>query len=151
MNAQQMPTVAYFNRSSTGYAGDPVNWQQTLQKQNVIQAMLQTDEDPRWLRKPIEIQTQMATRRIVQVIIADTNDNVPLEACVLYKGTEKLTDATDQELFFETNISDVLAKHNTNRVKWLDKEATKRSGRDVFLEPAKIRELKMVVVTVAQL
>lgn len=90
------------------------------------------------------------TRRIVQVFIADPNENVPLDAAVLFKGEQKLTESTDQELYFELPIADTLAKHNEKRAKWLDKEATKRSGKDVFLDPAKIRELKMVVVTIAQ-
>ena len=90
------------------------------------------------------------TRRIVQVFIADPNDNVPLEHSVLYKGDQKLTDLTDTELFFEVPMADLLKSHNDKRVKFLDKEATKRSGKDVTLDPVKIRELKMVVVTVAQ-
>jgi len=32
----------------------------------------------------------------------------------------------------------------------LTREASKRAGKDVFLDPARIRDLKMVVVTVAQ-
>ncbi len=90
------------------------------------------------------------TRRIVQVFIADTNENVPLEESVLYTGTQKLTDATDTELFFEVPIVDLLKAHNEKRVKWTDKEASKRSGKDVFLDPVKIRDLKMVVVDIAK-
>lgn len=88
-------------------------------------------------------------RRIVQVFIADTNENVPLDESILYKGDPKLTDLIDNELFFEVGISATLTAHNLKRVKWLDKEATKRAGKDVFLDPAKIRDLKMVVVTIA--
>ena len=90
------------------------------------------------------------TRRIIQVFIADPNPNVPLEESVLFKGDQKLTDLTDTELFFEVPISQRLAEHNAKRVKWLDKESTKRAGKDVTLDPVKIRELKMVVVTIAQ-
>lgn len=90
------------------------------------------------------------TRRIVQVFIADPNENVPLEESVLFKGDQKLTDLTDTELFFEVPMAETLKTHNEKRVRFLDKEASKRAGKDIFLEPVKIRDLKMVVVTVAQ-
>jgi len=98
-----------------------------------------------------EIIKHMATtnRRIVQVFIADPNENVPLEKSILYTGSQKLTDLTDTELFFEVPMSEILKTHNEMRVQQLDKEATKRAGKDILLDPVKIRDLKMVVVTVA--
>lgn len=87
-----------------------------------------------------------ATRRLVKVVIVDPNENIPLDKCLLYSGEEKLTDATDQELFFEIDIKDILARHNERRVKIADKKVKERTE---FLEPAKIRDLKMVVVNVA--
>jgi hypothetical protein len=89
-----------------------------------------------------------ASRRLVQVIIADPNENVSLEDCILFKGEEKVTDATDQELFFELDIKDLLEKHNEKRIKIIDKKVKERTE---YLEPAKVRDLKMVVVTVANL
>ena len=90
----------------------------------------------------------MSERRVIQVFIADPNENIPLADCLLYKGEEKLTDATDQELFFELDIKDLLEKHNQKRTKVFDKKV---KDRKEFLEPAKVRDLKMVVVTVAKL
>lgn len=94
-------------------------------------------------------QPNYMTKRIVRVYLADTDENVPLSGSVLHSTQEKLTDLTDQELFFEIPIQDVLTKHNALRVTLLDKKQTARSGRDTFLEPVKIRDLKMTVVTVA--
>lgn len=91
-----------------------------------------------------------SNRRYVQVFIADPNENVPLEESVLFKGDQKLTDLTDTELFFEVPMADILKTFNEKRVKWTDKDASKKSGKDVFLDPVKIRDLKMVVVTIAQ-
>jgi hypothetical protein len=90
------------------------------------------------------------TRRYVQVFIADPNENVPLAESVLYKGDQKLTDLTDTELYFEVPMAEILKTHNGKRVCWTDKDATKKAGKDVFLDPVKIRDLKMVVVTIAQ-
>ena len=89
-------------------------------------------------------------RRFVQVFIADPNENVPLDRAVLYTGPQKLTDATDAELYFEVAIKDLLDAHNAQRVAWLDKEASRKAGKDIALEPARIRDLKMVVVTIAE-
>lgn len=91
----------------------------------------------------------MTAARIIKVFIADPNENLPLEKRVLYTGEEKLTDLTDQELFFEVPIQDLLAKHNEVRVKTVDKKQADKFGRDIMLEVAKIRDLKMVAVTVA--
>lgn len=86
-------------------------------------------------------------RRIVKVYIVDTDENVPLEQSVLYEGKEKLTDMTDQELFFEIDIKPILDKHNKERTKIVNKKVKDRTE---YLEAARIRELKMVVVTIAQ-
>lgn len=91
----------------------------------------------------------IVTARIVKVVIADPNDNLPLEKRMLYSGPEKFTDCTDQELFFEVPIQELLAQHNEVRTKTVDKKQAEKFGRDIFLEAAKIRDLKMVVVTVA--
>lgn len=96
---------------------------------------------------PAKQETPMAvTRRLVQVFIADPNENIPLADSLLYSGDQKLTDATDQELFFEIDIKDILTKHNEKRTKTVDKKVKERVE---YLEPAKIRDLKMVVVNVA--
>lgn len=86
-------------------------------------------------------------RRLIQVFIADPDENVPLDDCLLFKGEPKLTDLTDQELFFEVDIKSILDKHNEKRVKLVNKKVKERVEN---LEPAKIRDLKMVVVNVAQ-
>lgn len=98
-----------------------------------------------------EQNNNMSARRIVQVFIADPNDNVPLERSLLFQDDKpRLTDLTDQELFFEIDIRSVLQKHNEYRVTLRDKAASERSSKDINLEAAKIRDLKMTVVCVAQ-
>ena len=88
----------------------------------------------------------MGSRRLVQVFIADPNENVPLDQALLYSGEQKFTDATDQELFFEIDINNILKKYNEKRMKFVDKKVKERVEH---LEPAKIRDLKMVVVAIA--
>lgn len=100
-------------------------------------------------REEINQEVSPMSRRIVQVFIVDTNENIPLEKSLLYRGEQKLTDCNDQELYFEINVKELLDKHNLERVKTIDKESTKKSGKDIFLEPAKIRDLKMIVTNIA--
>src|SRR5579864_799685 len=69
-------------------------------------------------------EVPMATvtkRRLVQVFIADPNEHVPLGDSLLYSGSQKLTDATDQELFFELEIKSLLDQHNIKRVNMVNK------------------------------
>ncbi len=97
-----------------------------------------------------QIHQPMSTalsRRLVQVFICDPNENVPLDKCLLYTGDQKLTDLNDQELFFEIDIKSILEKHNLVRAKTVDKKVKERVE---YLEPARIRDLKMIVTTVAQ-
>lgn len=92
---------------------------------------------------------QATARRLVQVFIADPDPNVPLKSALLYRGELTFTDSTDQELYFEVPVATLLAAHNVERAKWLDREASKRAGKDIFLEPARVRDPRMVVVNVA--
>lgn len=85
-------------------------------------------------------------RRLVQVFVADPDENVPIDQCLLYTGEQKLTDLTDQELFFEIDIKTILDVHNAKRIKLVNKAVKERTEH---LEPARIRDLKMTVVTIA--
>lgn len=142
----QITAVQYGDFPVTGFEGNAA----------FVSGKFDFDFKPTNWHLPINQETSTGTpmanqpRRIVQVFIADTNENVPLEKSVLYSGDQKLTDLNDQELFFELPIADKLKEHNEARVKYLDKEASKRAGKDVFLDAAKIRDLKMLVVTIAQ-
>lgn len=117
-----------------------------------LMALLAPDirEDPEPL---LSLETKLITmpKRIVRVYLADTDDNLPLDRCLLYTGSEKLTDLTDQELYFEIPINDLLTKHNAYRATVVDKKATSKVGKEIFLEPVKIRDLKMLVVCIASL
>lgn len=86
-------------------------------------------------------------RRLVQVFIADPDEDVPLDQCLLYSGEQKLTDLTDQELFFEVDVKSILDAHNQKRTKIVNKSVKERTE---LLEAARVRDLKMTVVTIAQ-
>ena len=133
LNNHQMPNWVG-NPKNDNYVGNPKNdWIDSLQ------AKLANSQQEQEMNK-------MSNRRLVKVIIVDPNENIPLNDCILYSGEEKLTDATDQELFFEIDIKRLLDEHNAKRIKFINKKVKERSE---YLEPAKIRDLKMVVVGIA--
>jgi len=97
-------------------------------------------------RPPRKPKEPVMTRRFVQVLIADPDENIPLHKSLLYRGEQKLTDLNDQELFFEIDIKTLLDTHNITRATIVNKKVKERTE---FLEPARIRDLKMVVVNIA--
>ena len=151
---QEMPTMQNMNYASSnlnlGMAFGGLN--QAYDQTDLMDFQNKLAKAQRNMAEKNEPEDTMAniTRRIVQVFIADPNENVPLLESLLYKGEQKLTDATDQELFYEVPIVDILKTHNEKRVKFIDKEVSKKAGKDIFLEPAKIRDLKMIITNVAQ-
>lgn len=94
--------------------------------------------------------TEKLPKRIVRVFIVDPDDNIPLDKAILQDSEERLTDLTDQELFLEVGIKEILRNHNDYRKTLLDKKQTAKAGKDVFLEAIRIRDLKMLVTTIAE-
>lgn len=89
------------------------------------------------------------TMRIVRVFVIDNTESLNLEDRILYSGEEKITDLTDQELYYGIPMKELLDKHNAKRAATIDKKASERSGKDVMLEPIRIRDLSMRIVTIA--
>lgn len=96
-----------------------------------------------------EFESMASTLRIVRVYIADLSEQVPLDKRVIYRGDEITTDLTDQELFYEVPISTLVKAHNAYRETVRDKQASEKAGRDVMLEPIRIKDLRMVVAVIA--
>lgn len=140
-----LPTIATSNYATTAYNSLMLMGMGGGTVVAPGQAVLQRDP-PKAAQGRME-DKEMSGRRYVRVLVVDPNENIPLDQCVLYAGEEKLTDLNDQELFFELNIKKMLADHNEKRIKVVDKKVKERTE---YLELAKIRDLKMVVVTVAQ-
>lgn len=89
----------------------------------------------------------MSERRLVRVVMVDPNDDVPTEGALLYDSKEVFTDKTDQELYFDIPVADLLKAHNDKRTKIVNKAIKERTE---YLEPARIRDLKMLVITLAK-
>lgn len=96
---------------------------------------------------PVAVKPKL---RIVRVFLVDPDERVPVESRILHRSAELTTDATDQELFFDIPVNDLLKKHNELRatVKWEEKTAEGTRER-MGLKEARIRDLVMSVTTIA--
>ena len=97
---------------------------------------------------PVAVTSKL---RIVRVFLVDPDQRVPVGSRILHRSDELTTDATDQELFFDIPVNDLLKKHNELRagVKWDEKTAEGTRER-TGLKEARIRDLVMSVTTIAQ-
>jgi len=161
--APEMPTLNNFSYTTTTNTTADPPWGQAMVAQrfgerdasaNFVDLLNEQQQahQPKKARKArrIEKERNMTDRRLVQVFVADPNENIPLDDCLLYKGEIKLTDSTDQELFYEIGIIEILTKHNEKRVTILDKDLMRQHGQEVHLEAARISDLSMTVVTIAE-
>jgi hypothetical protein len=89
--------------------------------------------------------TPSISRRRVQVFIVAPDPGVPADRCMVWENQAKLTDLTDEELWFEEALNSAAAikaaleAHN----KW-------RTGLPKPLEEVRFRDLQRRVVTIAQ-
>lgn len=147
MTTGDMPHIGASNYTSTAYGLGAVGG--LIETTNTL---MSADQQFKVLKRhiPIPLLTEIlpmtVSTRFVRVIIVDPNENISLEDRIIYKGDEKATDLNDQELFFELDIKALLSYHNEKRTKVIDKKVKERTE---YLEPAKIRDLKMVVVNIA--
>ena len=89
-------------------------------------------------------------KRLVFVAVVDAHPDLDDVASVVYLSDAPIvTSDTDQEIWMGLDIKRLLALHNDTRVKVLDKEASRAAGRDIYLEPARIRDLCMAVIPLA--
>lgn len=148
----------YFSpvQTTTTIAG---NWrhQERLHDQGMLQNLgsLLAGQFDNQYPSNLTTEKQMAAitksnRRVVQVFIVDPDERVPLDKSLLHHSEPKLTDLTDQELFYEIEIKKILDTHNEARIKILDKRASERAGKDINMEPIRIRDLVMTIVDVAK-
>jgi len=89
----------------------------------------------------------MSTRRLVRVLVVDPDAKIPTDIALLHDSGEVFTDKDDQELFFDVPIQQLLKDHNEKRLTIVDKEIKDRTE---YLEEARIRDLEMTVITVAE-
>lgn len=76
--------------------------------------------------------------RLVRIVIIDNDAKLDAKLRVLTEVPERWTDATDQELFYELPIVQLLAEHNGRRV-------------TANMDSIRIRDLVMQVITVANI
>lgn len=97
----------------------------------------------------LEEEKMEETRRLIQVVVIDPDERLDDGDSLLYLGEVKFTSASDQELYFELGIKEILEDHNSKRKILLDEETSAKAGREIYLKPIRIRDLRMQVIQFA--
>lgn len=152
-NTMRIGDAEQWAAAGNAYGGIDNTWLPSKpipQSMEILQqiADISNRKNPELKRKDAMTEKKDQTR-VVRVFVADPDVRIPVDRRLLSSTDEKVTEGTDQELFYELDIKPLLEKHNEYRVTVLDKAASNKFGRDVFLEPIKIRDLVMTVVCVA--
>lgn len=92
------------------------------------------------------------TLKTVNLTLVDNNPNLKAAQKIVYQSlnlvTEHNDDRTIQQVLITGDVAKALAEHNLKRVKVVDKEILRNTGRDVYLEPVEIFDLKWQVIQV---
>lgn len=88
-------------------------------------------------------------RRLVMVWVVDHHPDVPTEDCVLFQGQPYLTDETNEEITLGLGLLTKLEEYNKTRTQIVDKKATRQSGTEVCLEPARVKDISVAIVPLA--
>ena len=135
-----MPRTSWVETTKTDY---PRSYTPPLKDIDpLISTLLKLNQE----KLPVTTKANELSRRYVQVFIVDPDEEVPLEKAMLYTGTPKMTDMTNEELFFSLPVMDILKKHNEFRKAHQVEIGTKKK----FLKEIRIKDLSMTVVTIAQ-
>lgn len=158
INAMEMPSITKTAYTASSNTGELAGWldvagaaafNQAQARRPTLTTTETTFASLAEKHTPKTTERVAMQNRIVKVFIVDKDQNLPLEKRLLYSGPEKFTDLTDQELFFEVPIAELLKAHNEKRAEVRDRKASEKFGRDVWLEPVRISQLAMAVVDVA--
>lgn len=98
-------------------------------------------------------ETKMSKLRTLNLTLVDNNPNLKAAKKIVFQSlgfiTEHTNDQTIQQILMSGDVAKALEKHNEKRVKVVDKEILRNTGRDVMLEEVEIFDLEWQVVQVA--
>lgn len=98
--------------------------------------------------------TQYNTQlRTLNLTLVDNNSNLKAKDKIVFQALNYVTEHTDdrtiQQILMTGEVAKALEEHNTKRVKVVDKQIQRNTGRDVKLEEVEIFDLDWQVVRVA--
>ena len=95
----------------------------------------------------------MNTLRTINLTLVDNNQNLKGEGKIVFQKLNYVTEHDDdksiQQILMTGEVAKALLEHNLKRVKVVDKEILRNTGRDVMLEEVEIFDLNWTVVRVA--
>lgn len=95
----------------------------------------------------------MSNLRTLNLTLVDNHPDLKAAEKIVFQQLNYVSEHTDdqtiQQVLMTGDVESALAKHNDKRAKVVDKAILRNTGRDVFLEPVEIWDLKWQVVRVA--
>lgn len=93
------------------------------------------------------------TLRTLNLTLVDNNPNLKAAEKIVFQSlnyvTEHSDDRTIQQILMSGKVAAALVEHNEKRIKVIDKQIQRNTGRDVMLEEVEIFELNWQVVQIA--
>jgi hypothetical protein len=96
----------------------------------------------------LQNQKEVCMKRLVRIMVVDRCEDVPADESILFQE-EMFTELTDEEIWLSIGLEDALEKYNAKRILLLDKAISREQGRDVVLEPLRLKDVAKVITTLA--
>lgn len=97
--------------------------------------------------------SNMTTLRTLNLTLVDNNPNLKAAQKIVFQALNYITDHCDdrtkQQILMSGKVAEALEEHNKKRVKVVDKDIERTTGRKVMLEEVEIFDLDWQVVRVA--
>ena len=101
----------------------------------------------------VKVTGNTGTLRVLNLLLVDNNTNLKVEGKVVFQKLSHMTEHNDertiQQILMSGEVAEALEAHNVKRVKVVDKDIQRATGRDVKLEEVEIFDLDWQVVRVA--
>lgn len=98
-------------------------------------------------------ENNMTNLRTINLTLVDNNPNLKAAEKVVFQQLNYMTEHSDdqsiQQILMSGKVAEALAEHNKKRVKVVDKDILRSTGREVMLEEVEIFSLNWQIVRVA--
>lgn len=98
--------------------------------------------------QPIKEECMSEMKRFVNIYVIDLHPDVAGADSILYSEKERWLTISIEELWYEINLLELLKKHNEKRVKILDTNKTRETGKDTYLKPLTLENVNRRVMDI---
>lgn len=89
---------------------------------------------------------QKGTRnRVVNIYIIDKSKEIPIKERLISALLAEVTDLADDEIKMSLDIPNILEEYNKRRTKIQDQVKSEQLGKEIFLGPATVKDLSIII------